>query len=112
MTFLNTIAAVLCCAVLCCAVLPLRIWNGAKCAFCNRHIFAYCLPASVKSPEDISQRPSPGGQDALKPVSVRTMLQEVGLSRGLGCFAAPIAVVQHVRSDVEITNKHNWPPLG
>ncbi len=97
MTFLNTVAA----------VLPVRNWNGAKLAFCGRRIFAHCLPASMKSPEDIGQRPSAGGQDALKPVSIRTTLQEVGVSRGLGCFAAPVAVVQHVRSNVEVTNKHD-----
>ncbi|KAA6417343.1 MAG: hypothetical protein FRX49_12672 [Trebouxia sp. A1-2] len=78
----------------------------------NRRTFAHCLPASMKSPEDISERPPARGQDALKPVSVRTMLQEVGLSRGLGCFAAPIAVVHHVRSNVEVTNKHDGPSLG
>ncbi len=61
----------------------------------------------MKPPEDISQGASPRSQNALEPVSVRTMLQEVGLRRGLGCFAAPIAMVQHVRSNVEVTNKHD-----
>ena len=61
-----------------------------------------CRPVRMQLPQDISQRPAARGEDALEPLSVWAMLQELALCRRLRRFAAPVAVIKHVWGNVEV----------
>ena len=61
----------------------------------------------MKLPEYISQRPAACSKNALEPLSVWAMLQELALCRWLGSLGAPVAVIKHVGGNVEVTHQHH-----
>lgn len=65
----------------------------------------------MELPEDISERAATCAESALKPLSVWAVVQELAVCRGLRGLAAPVAVVKHVWSDVEVAHQHHWPAL-
>lgn len=64
-------------------------------------------PVRMKLAEYISQRPASGGKNALKPLSVWAMLQELAVCRWLRSSATPVAVIKHVGGNVEVTHQHH-----
>ena len=65
------------------------------------------LPVSMKLSVRISERSLARSQHALIPLPVRPVLQELRVCQRLGRFAAPVAVVNHVGSNVEVPNQHH-----
>ena len=63
----------------------------------------------MKLPEDIDEWPSTFNKNLLKPLPVWPMQQELCLGVW-GNLVAPVAMVQHVGCNVQISYQHNVPP--
>ena len=72
----------------------------------------HLIPVRVKFPKDICQKPFIWCQNVLEPFAVRAVIQELAICHGLGCLVAPVTMVKHVRSNVEVAQQNDRAALS
>ena len=72
----------------------------------------HLIPVRVKCPEHVCQKPFIWGQNVLEPFAVRAVVQELTVCQELGRFVAPVTMVKHVWSNVEVAQQYDRAALS